>query len=178
MSKRVLILSASPRKHGNSDVLCDQFMAGASESGHQVEKIFLRDKTINYCLGCGACLNSKTCVQKDDMAEILDKMVKADAIVMATPVYFYCMNAQLKTLIDRTVPKYTAISSKEFYLIATAADGDNSAMEETIAGFRGFLRCVPNPTEAGIIYGTGAWNVGEIKARPAMQQAYEMGKSV
>lgn len=177
MSKQILILSASPRRNGNSDILCDQFMAGALEAGNQVEKIFLKDKQINYCLGCGACMNSHACVQKDAMAEILDKMVKADAIVMATPVYFYCMNAQLKTLIDRTVPLYTAISNKEFYLIATAADGNDSAMDETIAGFRGFLRCLSNPTEAGFIYGTGAWNVGEIKARPAMQQAYEMGKN-
>lgn len=176
MSKRVLILSASPRKHGNSDLLCDQFMTGALEAGHQVEKIFLRDKTIHYCLGCGACQGNQACVQKDDMAEILDKMVQADAIAMATPVYFYCMNAQLKTLIDRTVPRYTALRGKEFHLIATAADGSQSAMDETIAGFRGFLRCLPDPIEAGIVYGTGAWQVGEIKGTPAMQQAYEMGK--
>ena len=107
MSKKVLILSASPRKGGNSDVLCDTFLRGATEAGHSVEKIFLRDKNIHYCTGCGVCNRTHRCVQKDDMAEILDKMVAADVIVLATPVYFYTMDGQMKTLIDRTVPRYT-----------------------------------------------------------------------
>jgi multimeric flavodoxin WrbA len=84
MSKKVLALSASPRRGGNSDLLCDQFMLGAKESGNQVEKIFLRDKEINYCLAFDACQgNGGNCVQKDDMAEILDKIMAADVIVMA-----------------------------------------------------------------------------------------------
>ncbi|HJD19638.1 MAG TPA: flavodoxin family protein, partial [Candidatus Avelusimicrobium excrementipullorum] len=81
MSKNVLIISASPRKGGNSDLLCDRFLAGAREAGHQAEKIFLRDKKINYCLGCGVCNTTHACVQKDDMAPLLDKMVAADVIV-------------------------------------------------------------------------------------------------
>ena len=87
--KQVLIISASPRKNGNSDLLCDQFAQGAKESGHHVEKVFLTEKQIGYCRGCGVCNTTHVCVQKDDMAEILDKMVKADVIVLATPVYFY-----------------------------------------------------------------------------------------
>lgn len=178
MSKKVLILSSSPRRGGNSDLLCDQFMLGAQEAGNQAEKIFLRDKNINYCLGCGACQKSGSCVQKDDMAEILDKLVAADVVVLATPVYFYSMSAQMKTLIDRTCPVYTKISDKKFYIIATAADGSEDALDETIAGFRGFFRCLDNPEEAGIIAGTGAWNIGDIKGQPAMKQAYESGKNV
>ena len=77
MNKKVLILSASPRKHGNSDLLCDRFADGARESGNEVEKIFLDEKNIGFCRGCGACAVTKRCVIKDDMAEILDKMVKA-----------------------------------------------------------------------------------------------------
>ncbi|MDD4653108.1 MAG: flavodoxin family protein [Methanothrix sp.] len=73
MSKNVLILSASPRKGGNSDLLCDQFILGAKEAGHHVEKIFLADKKIGYCTGCGSCFSSHKCVQKDDMAEVLEK---------------------------------------------------------------------------------------------------------
>jgi multimeric flavodoxin WrbA len=96
MARKVLVLSASPRKGGNSDLLCDQFMRGAKEAGNQTEKIFLRDKKINYCIGCGVCQGKGgKCVQKDDMAEVLDKMIAADVIVMATPVYFYTMNAQM-----------------------------------------------------------------------------------
>ena len=121
MSKNILILSGSPRKGGNSDILCDRFMEGARESGHRAEKVFLRDKNIGYCIGCEAChQNNGVCVQKDDMAGILEKMIAADVIVMATPVYFYTMDAQMKTLIDRCVARYTEISNKAFYFIATA----------------------------------------------------------
>jgi len=74
MSKKILVLSASPRKGGNSDLLCDQFMLGTKEAGNPTEKIFLRDKKINYCTGCGTCYNKeKSCPQKDDMAEVLEK---------------------------------------------------------------------------------------------------------
>ncbi len=64
--KQVLILSGSPRKGGNSDLLCDQFLLGAKEAGNQVEKIFLRDKKIGYCIGCGVCNTTHKCVLKDD----------------------------------------------------------------------------------------------------------------
>lgn len=89
MSKKVLILSSSPRRGGNSDTLCDEFLRGAQEAGHEVEKIFLKDKTIHYCTGCGVCNEGKPCPQKDDAPEIVRKMVAADVIVLATPVYFY-----------------------------------------------------------------------------------------
>ena len=179
MSKKVLILSASPRKGGNSDLLCDQFMLGAKEAGNQAEKIFLRDKRINYCTGCGACQgNGGKCVQKDDMAEVLDKMIAADVIVMATPVYFYTMNAQMKTLIDRTCSRYTEIRNMDFYFIVAAADSSKRAMERTLEGFRAFTSCLGRAKEKGIIYGTGAWNIGDIKGSKAMTQAYEMGKKV
>lgn len=179
MSKKVLVLSASPRRGGNSDLLCDQFMLGAKESGNQVEKIFLRDKEINYCVACDACQrNLGNCVQKDDMAEVLDKIMAADVIVMATPVYFYSMDAQMKTLIDRTYSRCKKISNKEMYFIATAADTRKQSMERTIDGFRGFISCLNGAKEKGTIYGTGAWNKGDIKGSRAMEQAYKMGKTV
>jgi multimeric flavodoxin WrbA len=179
MNKKVLVLSASPRRGGNSDLLCDQFILGVKESGNQVEKIFLRDKEINYCMACDACQgNGGNCVQKDDMAEILDKIIASDVIVMATPVYFYTMDGQMKTLIDRTYPRYLAISDKEMYFIATAADNRKQAMERTFEGFRGFISCLEGAKEKGIIYGTGAWQIGDIKGSEAMKQAYEMGKAI
>ena len=111
MTKKVLILSSSPRRGGNSDTLCDEFMRGAIESGNEAEKVFLRDKTIHYCTGCSTCsLHEKPCPQKDDAAEIIEKMVAADVIVMATPVYFYTMSAQMKTLIDRCCGLYTEMN--------------------------------------------------------------------
>ncbi len=80
MAKNVLILSSSLRKGGNSDLLCDEFVKGVRESGHNAEKIFLKDKSINYCTGCGYCFErTGNCSQKDDMADIRDKMLSADA---------------------------------------------------------------------------------------------------
>ena len=178
MAKKLLVLSASPRKGGNSALLCDQFMLGAKEAGNQAEKIFLRDKRINHCFACGACQgNGGRCVQQDGMAEVLDKMIRADVIVMATPVYFYNMNGQMKTLIDRTYARYTGISNKEMYFIMTAAVSRKESLERTLEGFRGFTSCLSGAKEKGVIYGTGAWNMGDIKGSTAMTQAYEMGKN-
>jgi len=179
MSKKVLVISASPRKSGNSDTLCDEFIRGAREAGNEAEKVFLRDKKIGYCTGCGVCNSTHKCMLQDDMSGILDKMVRADVIALATPVYFYTMDGQMKTLIDRTVPRYTEISNKDFYFIIAAADTDQSMMKRTIEGFRGFTEdCLSNSHEKGIIYGTGAWRVGEINNSPSVRQAYEMGKCV
>lgn len=179
MNKKVLVLSSSPRRGGNSDLLCDQFALGAQQAGYPVEKIFLKDKTIKYCTGCGACFNGKQrCPQHDDMAEVLEKIIAADVIVMATPVYFYTMCAQMKAMIDRTCARYTEISNKEFYFIVTAADSSKQAMERTLEGFRGFTSCLNKAKEKGSIYGIGAWHIGDIEGSRAMKQAYEMGKNV
>ena len=105
-------------------------------------------------------------------------MIDADVIVMSTPVYFYTMDGQMKTLIDRTVARYTEIANKEFYFIATAAVNNEKLMERTIDGFRGFTDCLDGAKEKGVIYGKGAWEVGEIKVTKAMKEAYEMGKTV
>jgi len=177
--KKVLLLSASPRKGGNSDILCDEFMRGAVEAGNKAEKIFLREKNINYCTGCGTCsFLGKPCPQKDDMAKILDKLIEADVIVMATPVYFYTMDAQMKTLIDRCCSRYTEMKEKEFYFIVTAAVDSIAQMERTVEGLRGFTVCLDGPRERGVIYGAGVWQAGEIKDKPAMQEAYDAGRNV
>lgn len=178
MSKKIVVLSASPRAHGNSDVLCDEFIKGSLESGNSVEKINVKDKNIKYCSGCGVCNSGKPCSIQDDMGDILTKMIEADVIVMATPVYFYTMDAQMKTLIDRCCSRYTEMKHKEFYFIIAAAENDISEMQRTIEGFRGFTSCLNDPIERGIIYGVGAWGIGEIQATKAMQEAYEAGKSV
>lgn len=178
MTKKVLIISSSPRKGGNSDTLCDRFMQGAREAGHTVEKLMLRDKDVRYCTGCGVCNTGRPCVQRDDMAEIQERMVGADVIVLATPVYFYTMSAQLKTMIDRTCPRYTEISGKDFYFIATMAETDLTMMERTFDSLRGFLDCLEDPHEKGVIRAAGVWKKGEIDGHPALQEAYEMGRNV
>lgn len=177
MDKKVLIISASPRKGGNSDILCDQFMRGAQEAGHPTEKIFLRDYKINFCMACYGCQKTKKCIQKDDGNEILDKMVQADVIVFSTPVYFYAMNGQLKTLIDRTLPRFSELKGKA-YLIATCADPGMDAVEGTISDFRNFLRMTPELKESDTILGLNAWSKGDIIENPAIAQAYEAGKNI
>lgn len=180
MSKKVLIISSSPRKGGNSDTLCDKFMEGAKSAGNEVEKISLREKKINYCTGCGFCnTNDNTaCSQKDDASEILDKMVAADVIVLATPVYFYTMCAQLKTLIDRCCARYTHIENKEFYFIMTAADLSSHAMDRVLAEFDGLMACLPGANPMGAVVASGVWQKGEVDKTVYPQQAFDLGKSI
>ncbi len=179
MNKNVLIISSSPRKGGNSDLLCDQFMRGAEESGHHVNKIRLADHDIHYCRGCGACYQgARPCPQKDDMPELLDRLLAADVIVMATPVYFYTLSGQMKTFIDRTAARYEEIRDKEFYFILAAAEEGRDKMERTVECFRGFLDCLEGAKEKGVIYGLGAWHAGEIRDTPAMLEALEAGRNL
>lgn len=178
MSKKVLILSASPRKQGNSDILCDEFALGAREAGHEVEKVRIAEKNIGYCRGCYACKDTGICAIKDDMAELLQIMIDADVIVFASPVYFYSVDAQLKAVIDRTVARWLEVKNKELYYIVTAADKEKESAETTLACLRGYADCVEGAKEMGVIYGMGAYEKGEILNTPAMLQAREMGRGV
>ena len=175
---KVLAVSASPRRGGNSDVLCDEFLKGAAESGHEVRKIRLAEKKIAPCVACYACMENHVCARKDDMAEVLDALKTADVIVLASPVYFYSISAQMKTMIDRCMADYQAIANKKFYLIVTAADPQHSAADETLADFRGYLRCLPGAQEAGVILGTGTWDKGDVYRHPCLEEAYKMGRSL
>jgi len=178
MSKIILILSSSPRKKGNSDLLCDEFLKGVLEAGHRANKISLSDKKIKFCKACDACHKGKSCVIDDDMEKILQKMIEADVIVMATPVYFYSMSAQLKTLIDRTYARYTEIKKKDFYFILTAADKRKMNVERAIESFRAFTFCLDKVTEKGIICATGVWDKGDVKGTKFMKEAFDAGLSV
>ncbi len=176
--KKVLILSGSPRKGGNSDTLCDQFMKGAQEAGNEVEKIFVASKNISYCRACYYCKDHKgECCIKDDMADVLQKMLNADVIVLSSPVYFYSISAQLKAVIDRTVARWLEFKNKEFYYIMTAAEDTDTLMDCTVECFRGLAECLEGSVEKGVIYGKGVYQKGEIVDKVAMQEAYEMGKS-
>ena len=116
---------------------------------------------------------------KYTMQLVLDKMSENDVIVLATPVFFYTMSAQLKTMIDRTLggAKDPHLRNKEFYIIVTAADS-KAEMKRTVDGIRGYLECLPGATEMGVIYGAGAWQLGDIQQNPAKQEAYTAGENV
>ena len=179
MSKRVLILSGSPRKGGNSDLLCNEFARGACEAGHEVEILRVAALKIAPCSGCYFCrTHGGKCAHADDMAQVLQKMIDADVLVLASPVYFYSIDAQLKAVIDRTVARWLEVRNKEFYYIVTMADEDIASADTTLACLRGYADCVQGAVEKGVIIGNGVYEPGKVQATPAMSQAYEMGKSV
>jgi multimeric flavodoxin WrbA len=175
MSKNILLISSSPRKDGNSDILCDEFMRGAKSVGHHAEKIRLSEKTINYCTGCCSCIGGKgLCVQQDDMPAIYDKILAADILVLASPVYFRSFNGPMKTFIDRVCPIYSMINNKDIYFIISAAGG-KLPVESTVQSFRIFTGCLQGITEKGTIASTGIWDEGGVRGTRAVKQAYEAG---
>ena len=171
--KNILILSASPRKNGNSDILCQQFMKGAEDAGNQVELISLYDKNIGFCRACYACFKTGKCVLKDDMAEILEKIQAADVLVVATPTYFLTMNGKLKNTIDRFLPKWQDLGGHDVYIIITGHDGREGLklVGEELTTIFSYL----GNEIKGVIWGEGVWQKGEEPSTKAMDEAYEAG---
>ena len=179
MRKHVLVISTSPRKGGNSDTLADAFIQGAREAGHAVEKITLYDKTIGFCKGCLTCVKTQRCVIQDDANAIVQQMLTADVIAFATPVYYYGMCGQMKTLLDRANPLFSAdYRFRDIYLLAAAAEEDDHTVDGTVTGLQGWIDCFEKARLAGTVFAGGVTSVGEIQGHPALQQAYEMGKNV
>lgn len=179
MNKKVLILSGSPRIGGNSDMLCDEFMRGAVEHGNEVEKINVSNKKITPCSACYFCkTHDGKCVYNDDMTEVLQKIIDCDVLVLASPVFFYSISAQLKAVIDRTVARWLEVKNKKFYYIVTMADQELSSADTTLSCFRGYADCVDGSEECGVIIGNGVYDAGEIKDTSAIKKAYELGKTV
>ena len=178
MNKKVLIISSTPRKGGNSDILCDEFAAGAKEAGNAVEKIRIADKKIGYCTGCYACQKTGKCAIKDDAQKVIDKMMAADVIVLASPVYFYCVSAQLKALIDRTVVVYPKLTNKRFYYILTMADTNRKMFDGALAALRGFLVCYDGSKECGKVCASGVYEKGAVRDTRFMDSARKLGAKV
>ena len=179
MKKNVLIISSSPRKGGNSETLAASFARGAQEAGHQVETVYLREKQLGFCRGCFACLKIGHCVINDDAVEIAARMHDADVLVFATPVYYYSVSGQLKTMLDRANPLYdTDYAFTKAYLLATAAEDTPETFEGTEKAVQGWVDCFPRCTLAGTVYAGGVNELGEISGRPALEQAYKMGREI
>ena len=113
-----------------------------------------------------------------DMADILQKMIDADVIVLASPVYFYSISAQLKAVIDRTVARWLEVKDKEFYYITTMADEEKASADTTLTCFRGYADCVEGAVEKGVLVASGVYEPGAVRNTSAMAQAYEMGRNV
>jgi multimeric flavodoxin WrbA len=178
-SKKVLILSASPRKKGNSQILCDKFAGGAKSAGHQVKMIRLSDKKINFCKACDACMkNEGLCIQRDDMGDILKAYQQADILVLATPVYFYGISAQMKTFIDRTYPIWQNLGHKNVYYIISAGLGED-IINRSLGDLDGFVEHLDDSKVKGRIYATNVMDAGLVKEQEdLLERAYEMGKSI
>lgn len=176
--KSILIISSSPRRGGNSEILCEQFKKGAEEASHTVEMINLNDYDIKF-FAKQEYQQRDNADDADDAIRIIQKMAAADVIVLSSPVYFYSMTGQMKTLIDRVYHYEKDLKSKEFYYIITATDNNEQALEGTIQGFRGFIHCLYDSREIGIVRGHGARESGAILKKPeAMKEAYELGRNV
>ena len=179
MSKKVLILSSSPRKGGNSETLAAAFAKGAREAGNQVETVSLREKQVGFCKGCLACLKLGHCVIKDDAGEIADKMHDADVLVFATPVYYYSVSGQLKTVLDRANPLFgTDYGFTKAYLLATAAEDEPETVEGTVKAVQGWVDCFERCELADTVFAGGVNEIGEINGHPALKRAYQVGKEI
>ena len=181
MSKNILVLMGSPRKHGNTDQMTDEFIRGAQEAGHQVEKICLKDWKINGCLGCGACQrNGGACVQKDDMSDIYEKWLAADVVVLASPVYFYTWSAQIKAVLDRTFAIEQKVKDTTFYLISAGAAPTEDYMRLMLESFRKYIGCFRSGgnQEGGYVFGLGTNAPGDVAGSDAVMKSYEMGRAV
>lgn len=179
MKKNVLIISTSLRKNSNSDALADAFMDGAKKAGNNVEKISLVGKTINFCKGCLNCQITKQCVIKDDAVSITEKILHADAIVFATPIYYYEMSGQMKTLLDRANPLFPAdYAFRDVYLLTTAADNEPYVPERAVNGLQGWINCFGKAKLAGTVFAGGVNGTGEIRDHKGLDEAYKMGLKV
>lgn len=180
MAKNVLVISTSLRKNSNSDILAEQFAQGARDAGNQVEIIRLTGKKIGFCVGCLACLKTQRCVIRDDAPEIAEKGKDADVLAFATPVYYYEMCGQMKTLLDRLNPLYQSdYTFRDIYLIATATEAEESAVDGTVSGMESWISCFEKARLAGVVRGTGIAGAGEAeKHKDVCKLAYEMGRNV
>ena len=163
MNKKVLIIFSSPRKGGNSETLAAAFAKGAREAGNQVETVYLREKQVGFCKGCLACLKLGHCVIQDDAVEIAAKMHDANVLVFATPVYYYCVSGQLKTMLDRANPLFdTDYAFTKAYLLAAAAEDAPETFAGTEKAVQGWVDCFPRCALAGTVFAGGVNGAGEI----------------
>lgn len=179
MGKKVLIITSSLRTNSNSDGLAEAFARGAREAGNMVETVSLKGKDIGFCRGCLICQKTQECVILDDASRIAQKALNADVLVFATPVYYYGMSGQLKTLLDRCNPLFSSsYAFREIYLLAAAAEDEKDTVTGTVTGIRGWVDCFEDAHFSGMIFAGGVNESGAIQSHPAVEKAYELGKSV
>ena len=177
--KKVLVISTSLRHGSNSDMLADKFVEGAISAGNEVEKISLVGKEIQFCKGCMACQKLGRCVIADDVNGIMSKVLEADVVAWATPIYYYEMSGQMKTLIDRMNAMYPLdYKFRDVYLLTTAAEDEAFVPERAQAGLTGWIDCYPKSRLAGTLFCGGVNDAREIVGNAKLQEAFELGKNI
>ena len=177
--KKVIVISTSLRAGSNSDMLADKFIEGAQAAGNDVEKISLVGKDINFCKGCLACQQSGKCVINDDVNGIMAKVKEADVVAWATPIYYYEMSGQMKTLIDRMNAMYALdYKFRDVYMLATAAENEEEVPARAEAGLTGWIDCYPKSHLTATLFCGGVNAARDIVGNAKLQEAYEMGKNV
>lgn len=174
---RIVVLVGSVRKGGNTELLARAFAEGAAAK-HEVELVSVADYSIRPCTGCNCCFTGEgnRCVQRDDMAEICEKLRLADTVVIASPVYFYGLSAQLKALIDRLhTPMRNSFSIRRLGLILVGAASLPDLFDPIILQYRMILRFF-GLEDIGMVLVRGAKEKGDVLAGDGIQRAYELGK--
>ena len=177
--KKVIVISTSLRAGSNSDMLAEKFAEGAKASGNVVEKISLRGKEIKFCVGCLSCQKTGACVFKDDVPEIMAKVKEADVVCWATPIYYYEMSGQMKTLIDRMNAMYSReYRFRDIYLLTTAAEAEEDTSRRAEIGLTGWIDCYGKSSLKDHLFCGGVNDARDIEGNASLMQAYEMGKGV
>ncbi len=177
--KKVIVISTSLRQGSNSDMLADKFAEGAKAAGHEVEKISLAGKNIQFCKGCLACQKLDRCVIDDDVNDMMAKVLKADVVAWATPIYYYEMSGQMKTLIDRMNAMYPLdYQFRDIYLLTTAAEDEESTPKRAESGLTGWIDCYPKSRLAGTLFCGGVNGSRDIDGNPKLQEAFELGSKI
>ena len=178
MSK-VVVISTSLRAGSNSHALAEQFAAGAKVAGHEVELISLRGKEIRFCIGCFSCQTKGKCVFKDDVPAIMESVLNADVVCWATPIYYYEMSGQMKTLIDRLNPMYPMdYKFRDIYLLTTATEDEAFVPKRAESGLQGWIDCFERATFKAHLFCGGVTEMHDIEGNSKLQEAYGLGKQV
>ncbi|MCQ2441913.1 MAG: flavodoxin family protein [Oscillospiraceae bacterium] len=177
MNKKIVVISTSLRAGSNSDQLAKAFAKGAEDAGNQVTYLTLKNKNIQFCRGCLACQQTGVCVIQDDAIAVEQQVLGADVVVFATPIYYYEMSGQMKTLLDRMNSLYPKdYAFRDIYLLATAAEDEEETPSRAIAGLQGWIDCFEKAALKGVVFcgGVDAPNQAQNKAKCG--DAYEMGR--
>jgi putative NADPH-quinone reductase len=175
----ILVLQASPNAHGSTALLVDGFSRGAREAGHQVTVVDVCRLSIAPCTGCVACGYEGPCVQHDDMDALRRQILSSDMLVLATPLYYYGMTAQLKTVIDRFCSANSSITGKRLRsaLLTVAWNADDWTFEALVAHYHTLVRYL-HLRDEGMVLGYGCGTPGMTKASGCVEEAYRLGNSL